>query len=87
MKSKFFIVSEGDYSNETFGIDRKMMNRGEEAYDSEEVSILPDKGLQPPCPAGFLFEPLRLDFTAALRYYNRISRFGAYSIRLSSSVG
>ena len=31
-----------------------MMDRGEEAYDSEEVSIQPDEGLQPPHPAGFL---------------------------------
>ena len=35
-----------------------MMDRGEEAYDSEEVSIQPDEGLQPPHPAGFLFSPL-----------------------------
>ena len=29
--------------------------QGEEAYDSEEVSIQPDEGLQPPRPAGFYF--------------------------------
>ncbi len=35
---------------------RKMRStKGEEAYDSEEVSIQPDEGLQPPRPAGFLF--------------------------------
>ena len=28
--------------------------QGEEAYDSEEVSIQPDEGLQPPRPAGFI---------------------------------
>ena len=28
--------------------------QGEEAYDSEEVSIQPDDGLQPHRPAGFL---------------------------------
>ena len=28
--------------------------QGEEAYDSEEVSIQPDKGLQTPRPAGFI---------------------------------
>ena len=28
--------------------------QGEEAYDSEEVSIQQDEGLQPPRPAGFI---------------------------------
>ena len=33
---------------------RKWGHQGEEAYDSEEVSIQPDEGLQPPRPAGFI---------------------------------
>ena len=32
--------------------------QGEEAYDSEEVSIQPGDGLQPPRPAGFILPGL-----------------------------